>query len=106
MRVGQLNHIVTLYTMTSATTGGDTVETWDAGVQRRAKVTQIDGTRYLAVEQLVDREVYRVELWDNTIAANVKVVFGTKTLYPIRPVLRNPDRSMRDVVTIIMATKV
>jgi hypothetical protein len=92
--------------MTSVTTGGDTVETWDAGVTRRAKITQIDGTRYLAVDQLIDREVYKIELWDNAIAANIKITFGTKTLYPIRPVLRNPDCSMRDIVTVIMATKV
>lgn len=106
MNTGLFTTNVTLQTMTASVDSGDRDETWDAGVSRRVDIKQIDGTRYLAVEQLTDREVYRVRLWDHDIAPNIRIVYGSKTLYPIRPVLRNTDRSLRNVVTLIMATKV
>jgi hypothetical protein len=97
---------VIIKTLTTTVTEGDAVESWDTGVTARASVTQVDGARYLKEEELVDRSVYKVELWDNSYSNNIKMEYGDLTLYPIRPWTKNDDRSTRVVGTIIMATKI
>jgi hypothetical protein len=97
---------IVIKTLTTTTSGGDVIESWSAGNSVRACVTQIDGTRYLNVEELVDRAVYKIECWDNDYSNNIKIEYGGLTLYPIRPLTKNSDRSTRVVVTIIAATKV
>jgi head-tail adaptor len=106
MRTGKLFDIIVIKTMTTTTTSGDRVETWDSGVTARASVKQIDGTRYLAGQELIDRRVYEILLWGNNWGNNIKIEYEGLTLWPIRPVQENDDRSMRDVVKIIAATKV
>ena len=97
---------ITIYTCTTTVSGGDVTETWDDGVTAKADIVQIDGTRYLKEDELIDRAVYRVECFDNSYSNDIKIVFGSLTLYPLRPWTKNADRSTRTVAKIIMATKV
>jgi hypothetical protein len=106
MKTGRLFDTITVKTLTTSVATGDASESWSAGTQVRADVKQIDGTRYLMAGELVDREVYEISLWDASYSPNIKIEFEGKTLYPIRPVMRNPDKSYRKIVTIIAATKV
>jgi hypothetical protein len=106
MKTGKLFDHITIYSLTSSENSGDVTEITDEGLKVRAKVTQVDGSRYLSMEELVDREVYEIELWDYSWSSNISMMYGTKLLYPIRPVLRNADQSKRNVVKIIAATKV
>jgi len=97
---------ITIYTLTTTVSSGDVTETWDSGVSAKANVVQIDGTRYLKAEELIDKTVYRVECFDNNYSNNIKIVYGSLTLYPIRPWTKNQDRSMMVIAKIIMATKI
>ncbi|HUX56215.1 MAG TPA: head-tail adaptor protein [Bacteroidales bacterium] len=98
---------ITIYTLTTTTDASeDVTETWDDGVTVSASVVQIDGARYVKEEELIDKAVYRVECFDNSYSNNIKIVFGSLTLFPIRPWTKNADRSMRSIAKIIMATKV
>jgi hypothetical protein len=98
--------IVRIFTKTETEDEADVTEIWDEGVEARAEVKQIDGTRYLTNDELVDREVFEIKLWDNDWGSNISISFMGKTLYPIRPPMRNPDRTMRGKVIIVAATKV
>lgn len=106
MQTGRLFDIITIQTLSSSDSSGDITETWSTGTQCRASVRQVDGARYMSMSELVDREVYEIELWDNSWSSNIRIVLGSKTLYPIRPVMRNADGSYRGVVKIVAATKV
>jgi hypothetical protein len=97
---------ITIYTCTTTVNSGDVTETWDSGVSAKAKVVQIDGTRYLKAEELIDRAVYSVECFDNSFSNNIKIGYGSLILYPIRPWTKNCDRSMMVIAKIIMATKI
>jgi hypothetical protein len=106
MKTGKLFYIVTISTMTPTITAGRvTAETWSTPVERRASVEQVDGTRYLNANELADREVYKIELWDEGWSNNIRIVYDSKTLYPICPVTRSADRSCRTMAKIIVATK-
>jgi len=106
MRTGKLFYSIVIKTLTSSLDSHqDASEVWDAGVSARASVTQIDGTRYLNEQELIDKEVYEIELWDNGWSSNIKIEYNGKTLYPIRPPARNADKSGRAVFKIIAATK-
>ena len=106
MKTGKLFEHITIKTLTSTENSGDITESWDEGRYVRASVKQVDGTRYLTAGELVDREVYEIQLWDYSWGSNIQIVYGDKVLYPIRPVQRNPDKSFRSIVKIIAATKV
>lgn len=106
MRTGELNSAISIYELTTATdASGDITETWTLAGTIRAKVTQLDGSRFLNIAELVDRVVYKIETWDNSYAANLRVVYGSLTLYPMRPPTVNSDRSGRDIITIYGVTK-
>jgi len=105
MRTGRLSQQVTIKTLTTSVSGGDVTETLSSGVTVRASVRQIDGTRYLKMEELVDKEVYEIITWDKSLGNNIQITYGSKTLYPIRPPTVSSDRSSRGVVKIIAATK-
>jgi len=105
MRTGLLNTTITIKECTTSVTAGDVAETWSAGETVRAAVRQIDGTRYLKSEELVDREVYEIQTWDKSFGNNLKITYGSKTLYPVRPPTFTSDRSFRTIVKIIAATK-
>jgi head-tail adaptor len=106
MKTGKLFDIITIYSLTSTENSGDVTETWDEGVECRANVTQVDGSRYLLASELVDKEIYEIELWDNDWSSNILISYLGKSLYPIRPVMRNPDASKRKIVKILAAVKV
>jgi len=105
MRTGRLNTTITIYTLTTAVSGGDVTETWSSGDSVRASVKQINGNRYLKDEELVDREVYEIETWDKGYGNDLKITYGSKTLYPIQPPHFGSDRSYRSTIKIIAATK-
>jgi hypothetical protein len=105
MNTGKYNRIITISTLTTSESSGDVTETWSTPVSTRASVEQIDGTRYLKEDELIDRAVYKVKLWDNSYSDNTRVVYGTLTLYPIRPITRNPGTSFLNECVILMAVK-
>lgn len=106
MKTGELNSTISIYELTTATdASGDITETWTLAGTVRAKVKQLDGTRFINVAELVDRVIYKVETWNDSYAADLKIVYGSLTLYPMRPPTINSDRSGREVITIYAVTK-
>jgi hypothetical protein len=106
MHTGKLNSIILIQTLSESTSSGDVTQSWSAGVTVRAAATQIDGTRYLKDDELVDKGLFKFELWDNSYSENIRIVYEGKTLYPIRPITRNPGRgSMLCEIVILAAAK-
>ena len=105
MNTGKYNRIITISTCTTSESSGDVIETWSTPVSVRASVEQVDGTRYLKEDELIDRAVYKVKLWDNSYSDNIRVVYGALILYPIRPITKNPGTSFLNECVILMAVK-
>lgn len=113
MKTGRLNKSISIYELTSTTDfSGDVSEVWTLAGTVRAEVTQLDGSRlqldgsrFLNVTELVDRVIYKIVTWNNNYANNLRVVYGSLTLYPMRPPTINTDRSGREVITIYGVTK-
>lgn len=105
MKTGELNRTVTIKTYSESIVSGDVSGAWSTGDTVRAKVTQVDGTRYVSAEELIDRAVYRVELWDNNYSDNIQITYGSLVLYPIRPITRNPGKSFLNEIVIYCAVK-
>jgi hypothetical protein len=107
MSTGQYNRIISIQTLSTSTdASADVVETWGTAAVVRAKVTQVDGTRYLEQGELIDRAVYKIECWDNSYSDNLKITFGTLVLFPIRPITRNAGiGSKLNEIVILAATK-
>lgn len=102
-----LNDIITISTQTTTTDGnGDASLLWSTPVTVRADVMQTDGARYLKEEELSDRVVYRMILFDNNYSNNIKIVYNGLTLYPVRPITKNQGKSLLSEIVIIAATKV
>lgn len=106
MKTGRLNTSISIYELTSTTdNSGDVSEVWTLAGTVRASVTQLDGSRFLNVTELVDRVIYKIVTWNNSYAKNLRVVYGSLTLYPMRPPTINTDRSGREVITIYGVAK-
>ena len=106
MKTGELNSAISIYELSTTTdASGDITETWTLNGTVRAKVTQLDGSRFINVAELVDKVVYKIETWNNSYAANLRIVYGSLALYPMRPPTINSDRSGREVITIYAVTK-
>ena len=106
MKTGRLNSTISIYELTTITdSSGDITETWALCGTVRANVKQVDGSRYLNIAELVDKVIYRIETWNNSYGTNLKIVYGSLTLYPVRPPTINSDRSGRDVIQILATTK-
>jgi hypothetical protein len=107
MNTGQYNRIISIQTLsTSVDASGDITETWGTAASVRAKVTQIDGSRYINESELIDRAVYKLELWDNSYSDNLKITYGSIVMYPIRPITRNAGvGSKLNEIVILAATK-
>jgi head-tail adaptor len=105
LRTGELNRVISIQVITETIASGDVTQVLSAAVSVRARVRQIDGTRFMTQEELLHKNVYEIVTWDNDYSTNLKITFGSLTLYPIR-VTVNPDRSSRDIITIIATTKV
>jgi len=107
MRAGELNTVIQIITLTETESDGDITQVEGTPETIRARVTQVDGSRYLKEDELVDRVVYRIECWDNDYSNNIKIIYGDLALYPIRPITRNRGKgSMLPEITILVATKV
>jgi len=104
MKTGTLNRNITIYTLTETVTAGRVEESYTSATVR-AKVTQVDGSRFLKDDELTDRAVYKFELWDNSYSDKIKIVYDGLTLFPIRPITRNPGNSNLNEITILAATK-
>jgi head-tail adaptor len=102
MNTGQYNRIITISTLTTSESSGDVTETWGTPVSVRASVEQIDGTRYLKEDELIDRAVYRIKCWDNSYSDNIRIVYNTLTLYPIRPITKNTGKGSNLVECVIL----
>ena len=105
MNTGTLNRIITISTLSISESSGDVTETWSTPVSVRARVTQVDGTRYLKENELIDRALYKIELWNNSYSDNIRIVYGSLTLYPIRPITCNAGESKLNEIVILAATK-
>jgi hypothetical protein len=105
MNTGKYDRIISIQTKSESESSGDITETWGAAVSVRARVTQVDGTRYLEQGELIDRAVYKLELWDNSYSDNIKITYGSIVMYPIRPITRNPGTSFLNEIVILAATK-
>jgi len=106
MRTGILNRQITIQHLTTTTdASADATETWNTDAVVRASVEQMDGSRFMNVDELVDKAVYKIRLWDNSYGVNIRIVYGLLTLYPFKPPTVNPDRSGRDIMTIYATTK-
>jgi len=69
-------------------------------------VTQIDGTRLLKEDELIDRQLYKIECFYEGWTNNIQILFEGKYLYPVRPITINPDKlSLVPVCQIYAATK-
>jgi len=99
------SQIIAIYELSSSVSSGDVTESWDSGTTVRAMVEQIDGTRYLKDQELIDKSVYKISRVFGDFSNNIKIVYGSLTLYPIRPWTRNSGRSLINEGTIIAATK-
>lgn len=105
MNTGELNRTITIQTLVITQVDGHDTESWSEAEIVRAKVTQIDGSRYLKEDELTDRQVYRIECWDNNYSDNLRIGYGDLNLIPIQPILKNEGRSFLNEVVIIAATK-
>lgn len=105
MNPGQLNRTITIQTLVVTEVDGHSTESWSLAETVRAKVTQIDGSRYLKDDELTDKQVYKIECWDNNYSDNIRIGYGTLNLIPIKPITKNPGTSALNEVVIIAATK-
>ena len=104
MRTGELNRTITISQKSESTTDGDVVESWSTPANVRAKVIQIDGTRFLSEEELIDKALYKIETWYGGWSDNIKIVFEGKTLTPIRPITVTDSLKSKMNECIIYAT--
>jgi hypothetical protein len=106
LKTGKLNSTISIYELSTATdASGDITETWTLTATVRANVTQLDGSRFINVSELVDKVIYKIVTWNNSYGHNLKILYKDLTLYPMRPPTINGDRSGRDVITIYGITK-
>ena len=107
MKTGELNKTIGIATLTETVTDGDVTQVDSMIEVIRAKITQLDGSRYMNAAELVDRAVYRIECWDNDYSNNIKIYYGNLILYPIRPITRNNGQGSKlSEAVILAATKV
>lgn len=101
-----LNDIITISTKVETESSGDVSTTWTTPVSVRAKVTQIDGSRYVKEEELTDRVIYKIECYDNSYSNNIRIVYNGLSLYPVIPITKNKGNSLLNEIVIIASTKV
>lgn len=106
MRTGELRNIIKIATITETLASGDVTEVVSPVVTVRAKVTQLDGTRYLTAAELVDKAVFEIKTWDNNYSHNIRILYGDLVLTPIRPITRNRSNGSKLYeMTILAASK-
>lgn len=105
MNPGELNRIITIQTLVVTEVDGHSTESWSLAETVRAKVEQVDGSRYLKEEELIDKQVFKIICWDNNYADNMRIGYGLLNLFPIKPITKNPGTSALNELVIIAATK-
>ncbi len=106
MNTGELNRIISIQAKSESESSGDVTETWGTAATVRAKVTQLDGMRFMSESELVDRALYKIECWDNSYDDDIKITYGTIVMYPIRPITRNAGNGSKlNEIIIYAATK-
>lgn len=105
MKTGELNRVITISTKSETESSADVTEVWSTPVSVRAKVTQVDGSRYSVDSELIDRALYKIECWDNNYSDNIRIVYDSLTLYPIRPITRKYENSSLKECSILAAVK-
>jgi hypothetical protein len=107
LNIGELNKTIAITTLTETVSSGDVTQVDSLVEVIRAKVTQLDGSRYVNADELIDRALYKIECWDNNYSNNIKITYGNLVLYPIRPVTRNRSNGSKlNEIIILAATKV
>lgn len=93
MKTGTLNRWITITGFSELVVNGDVTPTWGDPETVRASVTQVDGSRFMKEGELVDKVVYKIECFDNSYSDNIRIEFEGQTLYPVKPIVRNPGSS-------------
>jgi len=105
MITGKLNRLITIQTLISAETDGHSEESWSTADVVRASVIQVDGSRILQDEELKDKVVFKIICWDNNYSDNIKIGYNDLYLFPIRPIVKNPGKSMLTECVIFASAK-
>jgi hypothetical protein len=106
METGKSNRWITITTFSDVITSGDVSATWGDPEDVRARVIQVDGSRFMREGELVDKVIYKIDhIFDNGYTDNIKIEFEGQTLYPIRPIIKNPGSSNMNELIIYASTK-
>lgn len=106
MKTGDLNRLITISTLSENVIDGDVTSSWSSGETVRAKVTQVDGSRFMREGEIVDKIFFKIECWGNNYSDNIRVAYNGMILYPVRPITQNPGTSFLNEIIMLMATKI
>jgi hypothetical protein len=98
------NSTITIKEITEATSSGDITPSLSSGDTVKCHIKQIDGRRYVSLEELVDLETYEIKCFDNSYTNNIVITYGSLTLRPIR-IFRESGRSCTNELKIIAVVK-
>lgn len=106
MNTGKLNKVLVFTPNTQAQgTDGYFTNTAGTAVTLRGHVQMMSAARKMQYTELINSEVYEVEIFDNAaITKNAKVTYGSKTLY-IHSIIDVSDKSRTGVKKLILYTK-
>lgn len=98
------NSTITIKEITETTSSGDVTTTLSSGETVKCHIRQIDGRRYMSLEELIDLETYEIKCFDNSYTNNIVITYGSLTLKPIR-IFRESGRSCTNELKIIAVVK-
>lgn len=98
------NSTITIKEITETTISGDVTTTLSSGETVKCHIRQIDGRRYMSLEELIDLETYEIKCFDNSYTNNIVITYGSLTLKPIR-IFRESGRSCTNELKIIAVVK-
>ena len=106
MNIGELDKIIQIATLTETIVSGDATQVEAPTETVRAKITQLDGSQFTDMTELIGKIVYKIQTWDLNWSHNIKITYGDLVLYPIRPITRNIGAGSKiSEVTIYAAAK-
>ena len=105
MNTGKLNRFITIQTLVQTEVSGHVTEAWSLAETVRASVTQFDGSRLLDGDELKDKVVYKIIVWDNSYSDNLKIGYLGLDLFPVKPIEKNPGKSFLNEVIIYASAK-
>jgi hypothetical protein len=98
------NSTITIKEITETTSSGDVTTSLSSGETVKCHIRQIDGRRYMSLEELIDLETYEIKCFDNSYTNNIVITYGSLTLKPIR-IFRESGRSCTNELKIIAVVK-